>query len=149
VKLHKGGELLPQLDVDHIFGGGDVDLIRAVRKKAYGYYRAGSLPSLLARHRVGLVVVPSIVPESFGLVISEAWVAGAAVVAFDIGAQGERIREQGGGWVVPLESGVDGLNDVIARWRRGEITARIPQRVATPRDAALAHIVFYSDAAAR
>src|SRR5437660_636996 len=80
--------------------------LRAMKNvKVHGYYPAGTLPFLLRRHGIGLVLAPSVVPEAFCLTISEAWAAGAAVAAFDVGAQGERIRRQGGGWVAPLESG--------------------------------------------
>ena len=122
VKRHKGAHLLPDiaraLDTKlHVFGGGDVDLFRPLRPLPnvviHGYYRAGALPSLLAQHRVGLVLLPSIVPESYSLVLSEAWQAGARVIAFDHGAQAERIRAHGKGWVVPLESGARGLIDAI------------------------------------
>jgi glycosyltransferase involved in cell wall biosynthesis len=124
VKRHKGAHLLPDvaraLDTQlHVFGGGEVELFRPLRALPnvviHGYYRAGMLPSLLARHRIGLVLLPSIVPEAFSLVLSEAWQAGARVIAFDHGAQAERIRAHGGGWLVPLESGARGLVDAITR----------------------------------
>ncbi|HEY2325366.1 MAG TPA: glycosyltransferase [Thermoanaerobaculia bacterium] len=127
VQRHKGGHLLPTIakalhkrrETLHVFGRGDADLLRALRAmnnvKLHGYYPGGTLPSLLQRHGIGLVLVPSIVPEAFCLTISEAWAAGAAVGAFDIGAQGERIRRQGGGWVAPLESGAEGILQIIDR----------------------------------
>jgi len=128
VQRHKGGHLLPDVakalqkrgEVLHVFGRGDGDLLRALRAmknvKLHGYYRAGTLPLLLRRHGAGLVLVPSVVPESFCLTISEAWAAGAAGSAFDIGAQGERIRQQGGGWVAPLDSGAEGIVQIVDRW---------------------------------
>jgi glycosyltransferase involved in cell wall biosynthesis len=153
VKRHKGAHLLPDLarrlgDVDlHVFGGGDEDLLRAMRRVPniiiHGYYRSGRLPSLLARHRIGLVVVPSIVPESYGLVISEAWLAGASIAAFDLGAQAERIRRHGGGWLAQIESGAEGLAKIIQQWRAGEITTNVPQSVASPTEAAMRHIEIY------
>jgi len=152
VKRHKGAHLLPDLarllpDIDiHIFGGGDEDLLRSMRAipniSVHGYYRHGALPTLLARHRIGLVVVPSIVPESFGLVISESWIAALPVVAFDLGAQAERIRQFGGGWIAPLERGVVGLVEIVERWRTGSITANVPP-VASTLEAAQAHVEVY------
>jgi glycosyltransferase involved in cell wall biosynthesis len=151
-KRHKGAHLLAPLSQRigdaalHIFGGGDADLLRDLRNRpnvdVHGYYRGGELPSLLRRHGVGLVVVPSIWPEAYCLVMSEAWLAGAAVIAFDIGAQAERIRAHGGGWIAPLESGVDGLAAIIDRWRAGEAVT-LPSNIATPLDAARAHIELY------
>ena len=118
VKRHKGGHLLPDIarafDVPfHVFGGGDVDLLRALRRVpnvvVHGYYVHGTLPSLLARQRIGRVVLPSIVPESYSLTLTECWQAGVPVAAFDIGAIAQRIRSHGGGWLAPLESGAQGL----------------------------------------
>jgi len=152
-KRHKGAHLLPELagllaDVDiHIFGGGDEDLLRAMRSVpniiVHGYFRAGTLPSLLARHGIGLVVLPSIWPETHSLVLSEAWLAGAAVAAFDLGAPAERIHQHGGGCLTPLETGAAGLAQIIKQWRRGEINTNVPHSIPSPIDAAKAHVEFY------
>ncbi|MGZ7080422.1 MAG: glycosyltransferase, partial [Thermoanaerobaculia bacterium] len=154
VKRHKGAKLMPEIvrlvagdAAWHVFGGGDEDLLHAMRRiphvKIHGYYRHRQLPSLLARNRVGLVVLPSIVPESYGLVLSEAWLAGTAVVAFDHGAIAERIRRDGGGWLAPPDSGAAGLAEIIEQWRSGKIAARIPPVVPSPGDAARAHVDRY------
>jgi len=151
-KRHKGAHMLAELAQQtgaplHIFGGGDEDLLRDLRSlpnaTVHGYYRGGELPLLLQKHRVGLVVVPSIWPEAHCLVISEAWLAGAVVAAFDLGAPAERIRAQGGGWLAPLESGVDGMAAIMNQWLAGSITAEPPREIATPIDAARAHIDLY------
>lgn len=153
VKRHKGAHLLPELarlagNIQlHVFGGGDEDLLRDMRRvpniAVHGYYRGGELPSLLARHAVGLVILPSIVPESYGLVLSEAWLAGAAGAAFDLGAQAERIRRDGGGWLAPLESGTLGMAQIVSDWMSGRIAASIPRSVSSPLDAARAHVAIY------
>jgi glycosyltransferase involved in cell wall biosynthesis len=154
VKRHKGAHFVPDIVrlairvADwHAFGGGDEDLLRAMRRvpsiTVHGYYQHRRLPSLLARHRVGLVVLPSIVPEAYGLVLSEAWLAGAAVVALDHGAMAERIRRDGGGWLAPLESGAAGLAEIVDQWKSGRIAANIPRVVTSPLDAARAHVDRY------
>lgn len=146
VRPHKGARLLPDiaraLDVPfHVFGGGDVDLLRELRRMpnviVHGYYRSGTLPSLLAKHRIGRVVLPSIVPESYSLTLTECWQAHTAVAAFDIGAIAERIRRSGGGWLVPLESGAQGLVDVL----KSRATVAVP-RVEKSR-AATEHLDLY------
>jgi len=151
VQRHKGGDLLPAIadalwkrgETLHVFGRGDGDLLRALRAMknvtVHGYYPAGTLPALLQRHGIGLVLVPSIVPEAFCLTISEAWAAGAAVAAFDIGAQGERIREQGGGWVAPIDSGAEGIVRIIDQWT----PVAIPKETPTASDAARAYLDLY------
>lgn len=155
VQRHKGAHLLPDVaralarrGVDlHVFGGGDRDLLRALREVpnvvVHGYYRNGTLPSLLARHRVGLVMLPSIVPEAYCLTMSEAWQAGASVAAFDAGAMAERIRRDGGGWLAPLAAGAEGLVDVVERWLSGELDVCAPIVSASPADAARAHCELY------
>jgi glycosyltransferase involved in cell wall biosynthesis len=151
IKPYKGGILLPEIIAAfpnqqwHIFGGGDEDLLRPLRRmaNAHGYYRAGELPSLLARHNVGLVLLPSIVPESYGLTLSECWLANVPVVAFDHGAYAERIRD--GGWLVPPAEGAAGIINTVRRWLAGEITTTIPSSIATARDAALTHIALYRE----
>ncbi|HXH39329.1 MAG TPA: glycosyltransferase [Thermoanaerobaculia bacterium] len=153
VKRHKGAHLLPELarllgDRGlHVFGGGDEDLLRAMRRvpniTLHGYYRNGTLPHLLARHGIGLVLLPSIVPESFSLTLSEAWLAGVTAAAFDLGAQAERIRLHGGGWLAPLESGAAGLARIIEEWTAGRLTTSTPQPIASPSDAARAHVALY------
>jgi glycosyltransferase involved in cell wall biosynthesis len=153
VKPHKGGALLPDVIREtgaaewHVFGGGDFELLRAVRArgaKVHGYYRAGALPQLLVRHRIGLVVLPSIVPESFSLTLSECWSAGVPVVAFDHGAIADRIRAHGGGWLVPLETGAAGIANSVREWLGGA-EVRLPERVPTARDAAAAHVALYRE----
>jgi hypothetical protein len=154
VKRHKGAHMISELAQRtgaalHVFGGGDEDLLRGLRAlpnvTVHGYYRGGELPSLLRRHGVGLVVVPSIWPEAHCLVISEAWIAGASVAAFDLGAQAERIRAHGGGWLAPLERGVDGLAAIVEQWLAGNITATPPRTIASPLDAARAHLDLYRE----
>jgi glycosyltransferase involved in cell wall biosynthesis len=150
VKPHKGAQLLPSIVGDapcHVFGGGDADLLRDLRRRAnfeiLGYYRAGELPSLLAEHGVGLVVLPSIVPESYSLTLSEVWQAGAVAAPFDHGAIAQRIREHGGGVLAPLASGAAGLRAIVEQWLRGEIGEAAPQMIATSEQAARAHLALY------
>jgi glycosyltransferase involved in cell wall biosynthesis len=155
VKRHKGAQLLPEvaamlaargLDL-HVFGGGDVDLFRMLRQLPnvviHGYYRSDALPSLLARHSIGLVVIPSIVPEAYCLTLSEAWLGGASVAAFDLGAQADRIRRDGGGWLAPLESGAAGLVEIVDRWLSETPTAQLPRSATSPADAARSHVELY------
>jgi len=155
VRRHKGGHLLPELiracdpNVEwHIFGGGDPDLLRPLRRLPrvllHGYYRAGTLPALLVRHAIDLAVLPSIVPETFGLALSECWAAGVPAVAFAHGALAARIRVHGGGWGVPPGEGVAGIASVIQRWRSGELTTSVTPYVPTAAAAAAAHVELYA-----
>lgn len=99
---HKGGARLPRiaaalaargLKVTSYGGYGHEHLllmrgIAGVRVR--GYYRAGTLPGLLARQGASVALILSAVPESFSLVLSEAWSAGVPVIAPATGAFVER-----------------------------------------------------------
>lgn len=77
-----------------------------------GPYRPEMISDLLAKYRVNLVLIPSICPETFSYTTSEAIASGYPVAAFDLGAPAERIKRLQAGWVVPLESGAEGM------WRK-------------------------------
>jgi glycosyltransferase involved in cell wall biosynthesis len=48
----------------------------------------------LARHyRIGLWFIPSICPETFSFATHEALATGLPVLSFDLGAQGETLRD--------------------------------------------------------
>ncbi|HEV7518965.1 MAG TPA: glycosyltransferase [Thermoanaerobaculia bacterium] len=138
VQAHKGAEVFREI-VEQLaaagrtdlswsaYGGGDPALLARLRHlggrsqvRVRGYYRTGSLPRLLRRDRVDLALLPSIVPESFSLVLSECRAAGVPVLAFDLGAVGERLRAEGGGLVVPLAEGAAGMAALAAAVGRGE-----------------------------
>ena len=152
VKPHKGGALIPEIIRAtgaaewHVFGGGDLELLRPVRGRAaiHGYYRAGSLSRLLVRNRIGLAILPSIVPESFSLTLSECWSAGVPVVAFDHGAIAERIRAHGGGFLVPREAGAEGIAACVRDWLNGAATM-VSLHVPSAHDAAAAHVALYEE----
>lgn len=100
----------------HAFGGGDPARLRKLRAAGvvvHGYYRAGTLPSLLARHRIDLALLLSIVPESYGLTLDECALARVPFLTFDLGAQAERAPALGGA-VVPLAAGAPGVAERIA-----------------------------------
>jgi glycosyltransferase involved in cell wall biosynthesis len=100
-----------------VLGGGEIEVLRRLRATVdvtvYGYYRAGTLSGLLRRRAVDLALLPSVVPESFGLTLSECWAAGVPVVAFDHGALSERISRHGGGVLVSLQAGSRGVSEAL------------------------------------
>jgi glycosyltransferase involved in cell wall biosynthesis len=82
------------------YGGGDAAILRRWRRlpglRVRGYYRAGSLPALLRRDEIDLVLLLSIVPESYGLALDECVAASVPVLAFAFGALGERLAPGSG-----------------------------------------------------
>jgi glycosyltransferase involved in cell wall biosynthesis len=60
-----------------------------------GAYDAPRLPALMAR--IDWCVVPSVWPEAFGLVVSEAWMSGRPVICSNLGGMGERVIDEENG----------------------------------------------------
>ena len=81
----------------------------------HGRYERQLLPGLLEREEIGLVVLPYVQPETFSLVLSEVWSAGVPVVAPDMCALGERVRENGGGWLYVYDSGAESVLELLYR----------------------------------
>ena len=52
-------------------------------------------------------------PETWCLSLAEAWQAGLAVAAFDVGAQAERIRGTGRGFLLPLGLPAGSVNNAL------------------------------------
>lgn len=63
----------------------------------YGF--CNDIPSVM--HDIDCLVLPSIIPETFGLVLCEAMLAEKAVVTTDTGAQGEIVQDGVNGFTVP------------------------------------------------
>ncbi len=151
VKPAKGGGLLPALWDELcrrreglrgvVLGGGDPHLLAPLRGRTgllvRGYYRAGALPALLARVGAAVAVLPSVVPETYGLVVDECLAAGVPVVAFDHGAVADRLRRWGAGRLVPVAAGAAGLAAAASEVLAGgsqvppEIRAQLPTPAAT------------------
>ncbi len=156
---HKGGTLIgpvmeritaeiPGLPA-FVYGNGDPRLTREVRRISRvwvrGYYRQGSLPSLLTRDRVTVAVLPSIWPEAYALVVDECLASHVPVVAFDLGAVGERLRAWGTGRLVPPNDGADGLAKAILEVLANppDVSRAVIDHLPRPDEAARRHISLY------
>lgn len=160
----KGAERIPDLvracghlGVEwHLFGATEGRSLRAIRReapglRAHGSYRRPELGRRLARARVDLVVLASVVPESFCMTLDECLAARVPVLASDIGALGERVRDLGGGWTfdpwqpATFAAAMEGLADrrqiaAVKRWLE-------ERRARTPRDMAADHATVYRELA--
>jgi GT2 family glycosyltransferase len=79
----------------------------------HGAYEREEFPEKLlsvAPHFIGLF---SIWAETYSHTLTEAWAMGVPVVASDLGALGERIRNQGGGWLVDVDSPEDAYEAIL------------------------------------
>lgn len=115
----------------------DATLIETGRVIATGPYREGEACELIRRSGAHLAFLPSIWPETWCFALSEAWRGGLYAVAFDLGAQAERIRATGRGLILPLGMPAHRINAALLAWRPdlGDFTKRLP----TPSTRAVAH----------
>lgn len=68
--------------------------------RTHGAYDNEVLGDLLHRAGIQVVVLPGAYAETFGLVMSEAILAGIPIIGASYGALGERIRALGAGWTI-------------------------------------------------
>lgn len=81
----------------------------------HGRYERDEVEQLLDKYRVDVIMIPSIWPETHCYAVSDAWRAGRHVIAFDIGAQAERIRTTNGGQLLPLNTAWRDVPDAILK----------------------------------
>ena len=96
--IDKQGLRIPITVVGHSF----VDIPSKI--KVYGHYERNDLPVIMRENFINVILMPTIVPETFSYTISEAMQMGLPIVAFDIGAQGCRVKQYALGKVIPLDS---------------------------------------------
>ena len=97
----------------------DEKLLATGRIFVSGAYREGEAAKLVASLHADLAFLPSIWPETWCFALSEAWRAGLYTIAFDLGAQAERIKAAGRGVVLPLGLPASRINDFLLTWQPG------------------------------
>jgi GT2 family glycosyltransferase/glycosyltransferase involved in cell wall biosynthesis len=93
-----------------------------------GAYAEGEVQKLLAEIDADLAFLPSIWPETWCFTLSEAWAAGLYAIAFDLGAQGARIRSTGRGALLPLGLPAPRINDSLLAWQADLRNSPVPNR---------------------
>ena len=78
--------------------------------KITGGYSNKEISALLAKYKIGLVLIPSIWPETYSYTTAEAMNSGYPVMVFSIGAPADRVRRTGGGWILEEISADSVLN---------------------------------------
>jgi glycosyltransferase involved in cell wall biosynthesis len=91
----------------------DARLLDTGRVFVTGEFQPAEATSLIQAQDARLAWLPSLWPETWCFALSEAWRAGLRVVAFDLGAQAERIRETGHGVLLPLGLPPSSINSVL------------------------------------
>lgn len=100
----------------YIFGGiGDADLYSINQENVVktGWYRREELKTLIESHKIDLVCILPIWPETFCYTVSEALLCKIPVVVTDIGAVGDRVKEMNCGWTVSKDSSYKDIIEVI------------------------------------
>ncbi|AOX20352.1 glycosyltransferase [Kozakia baliensis] len=106
------------LPLDYVLVGftpEDDALLETGRVEVTGEYREDEVLDLIHASGADFGFIPSVCPETWCFTLGSIWQAGLKAVSFDLGAQGERIRESGAGWVVPLGLPIPALSDLLLR----------------------------------
>jgi glycosyltransferase involved in cell wall biosynthesis len=107
---------LRELPMDFVIVGHTIDdkrLLATRRVFITGEFRPDESVALIKAQHATLALLPSIWPETWCLALGDAWRAGLRVAAFDIGAQAERIRRTGRGFLLPLGLPADAINNAL------------------------------------
>jgi GT2 family glycosyltransferase len=99
----------------------DEKLLETQRVFITGAYQPEEAERVIAGLQADLAFIPSIWPETWCFTLGEAWRAGLYTLAFDLGAQAERIGATGRGAVLPLGLPAARINDLLLSWQPGMI----------------------------
>ncbi|MGI4746060.1 MAG: glycosyltransferase, partial [Janthinobacterium lividum] len=109
-----------RLDVEfHVLGDGG-DLRARPGLLLHGRYKREEFGDKVRKLKPQVGAVLSIWPETYCHTLTEMWAAGLPVVAIDLGAIGERIRQHGGGWLVPVDAKPEVLAELLRKIRSGQ-----------------------------
>jgi glycosyltransferase involved in cell wall biosynthesis len=112
-------DLMARIDRDHpdvrvvVIGGVDIP-IRSPRLAITGAYKHAELVGLIEANGINLAFFPSICPETFSYVTEEMIRLELPIVAFDLGAPGERLRGYEKGRLCPEVSAESALATLFA-----------------------------------
>jgi GT2 family glycosyltransferase/glycosyltransferase involved in cell wall biosynthesis len=98
-----------------------------------GVYEDSEIADLLRREAPHLAFFPSVTPETWCYTLSHALRAALPVIAFDLGAIAERLRDIDRGRVVPLNSDPESLNDaMLAMAQEATMRGDAPEATTAP-----------------
>lgn len=58
-----------------------------------GPYERNDLPGIIEKYKIDLIFAPSICPETFSYTVHEVIMMGMPIAVFNLGAQGEAVRD--------------------------------------------------------
>jgi len=94
----------------HFFGYSELDNLRKYKFKNYKYhgkYKRDELGKLLKENNIMLTCIFSIVPETFSYTLTESVANNIPVLGIDIGAVGQRIKDNNLGWLIKYGSSTE------------------------------------------
>jgi len=91
-----------------------------------GRYDNKQISYLLEKHRISIVVIPSLCPETYSYTTSESIYSGYPIITFNLGAPAERVIRYDAGWVVN-EMTAGGIYSLLEHlyYTRGEIEKKV------------------------
>jgi GT2 family glycosyltransferase len=125
IGIHKGYQVVldcardaaeRELPLEFVVVGHTIDdkrLMATGRVFVTGEFAPEEAVTLIKAQEPTLALLPSIFPETWCLTLGDAWRAGLNVAAFDIGAQAERIRRTGRGFLMPLGLSPPAINNAL------------------------------------
>ena len=124
----------PKVEWFIIGGIGDAELYNLNQENLtkMGFYHSEDIPLFLIYHKIDAVCILSKWPETFSYTLSEAINNGIPVIATDIGALGQRVKENGYGQTVSY-SEIEAVNEtllIINQWKdKGKTYTAIKNKV--------------------
>ena len=117
MSVHKGGKILEELIKKtkgknikiHLFGASEFKELEKNQSNYtyHGRYKREDLPRLIAENNINLVCNFSIWAETYSYTLTEEIASGVPVLSFDIGAVGDRIKENKYGYTMDVNSSID------------------------------------------
>ena len=142
IGVHKGYQVLLEcakdaadrgLNLDFVVIGYTSDddaLLGTGRVFVSGPYEEDEIDALLEREQCHVALFPSVVPETWCYTLTHAIRWALPIVAFDLGAIGERLRTYAAGHLLPLSTAAADINDSLLRvaWKTTIQTNRGTQK---------------------
>lgn len=141
---HKGYDVLlacardaaaRQLELEFVLIGHtqhDTQLIRTGRIFVTGRYGEDEIQPLIQREAPHVLLVASVWPETWCYTLTHALSSGIPIVAFDIGAVAERLRDIGQGVLLPLATAPGTLNDQLIAAASSNRSGAVQHAAAAP-----------------
>ncbi len=112
--IHKGSNILKDLIKKntnqkikiHLFGKPNDEMLSKSTANYinHGPYTRGELPQLLIDNQIDLVCIFATWPETYSYTLTESYMAKVPVLTFDLGAVGDRVKKDGLGWTLEVNT---------------------------------------------